>query len=163
MRKRIVPPAKAETPVGPDDTWLDLTAIATVEVTSEDANFPIETVFGSNAEAGWRASKPGEQVVRLIFDAPIAISRILLRFRELHTERTQEFSLKCFAAADGVREISRQQWNFSPTGSTVELEDYAVKLDGVTLLELAIRPNISNDDSFATLAEWRVGSSSMPR
>jgi outer membrane receptor protein involved in Fe transport len=38
------------------------------------------------------------------------------------------------------KEIVRQQWNFSPAGSTTEIEDYAVDLDGVSVLELAIQP-----------------------
>jgi outer membrane receptor protein involved in Fe transport len=38
------------------------------------------------------------------------------------------------------KKIVRQQWNFSPAGSTTEIEDYAVDLDGVSVLELAIQP-----------------------
>jgi hypothetical protein len=73
-------------------------------------------------------------------------------------ERTQEFTLRWAPAADGsTREIVRQQWNFSPTGSTTEIEDYVVDLDGVSVLELAIQPDVNRRDPVATLASWRLG------
>jgi hypothetical protein len=33
----------------------------------------------------------------------------------------------------------RQQWNLSPAGSTIEIEDYQVGLDDISVLELANR------------------------
>jgi hypothetical protein len=53
-------------------------------------------------------------------------------------------------------EIARQQWNFSPTGSTVEIEDYSVNLEFVSVLELVIQPGLGDRDTIATLASWRV-------
>jgi hypothetical protein len=50
----------------------------------------------------------------------------------------------------------RQQWNFSPAGSTSEVEDYEVWLDEVSILELAIKPDLVRGDAPATLAEWRI-------
>jgi hypothetical protein len=47
---------------------MDLGQIATVEVTSEDSNFPIESVFSAGGNLGWRASQKGEQQIRLVFD-----------------------------------------------------------------------------------------------
>jgi hypothetical protein len=61
------------------------------------------------------------------------------------------------AAAEGsFREIVRQQWSFSPQGSTSEIEDYQVNLDTVSILELAIKPDLTPDNAFATLARWRM-------
>jgi len=51
-----------------------------VEVTSEQDTFPIESVFVGNAKEGWRASEPGEQMIRLVFDQPVSVNRIQLRF-----------------------------------------------------------------------------------
>jgi len=68
MRKRI---AATSRPYGQSKTnrgWLDLEQIATVEVTSEDPNFLIESVFTSKDGPGWRASGRGEQQIRIIFD-----------------------------------------------------------------------------------------------
>jgi hypothetical protein len=54
------------------------------------------------------------------------------------------------------REIVRQQWSFSPHGSTSEVEDYRVDLDSVSVLELALKPNLTPGNAFATLPKWRV-------
>ena len=54
------------------------------------------------------------------------------------------------------REIVRQQWSFSPQGSTTEIEDYQVNLDTVSILELAIKPDLTPDNAFATLTRWRM-------
>ena len=40
------------------------------------------------------------------------------------------------------REIARQQYNFSPPGTTRELDDYLVELYGLTTLELIIVPAV---------------------
>ena len=83
--------------------------------------------------------------------------RIQLHFREPANERLQEFTVR-WSAADGgqAKEIVRQQWNFSPGGSTSEIEDYEVDLDGVSTLELIIRPDLTHNQALATLAKWRV-------
>lgn len=158
MRKRIVGSDRAITGPGPGSQWLDLGQLATVEVTSEDPNFPIESVFGVNAGPGWRASQKGAQQIRLIFDQALALHRIQLHFVELTRDRLQEFTVRWSAAEGGQpKEIVRQQWNFSPAGSNSELEDYEVNLDGVSVLELVIKPDLTHNDALATLAAWRVG------
>jgi hypothetical protein len=138
-------------------SWLDLEQIATVEVTSEDPGFPIDSVFRFDNGPGWRASQKGEQQIRIIFDRPLSVHRIQLRFLEPERERTQEFSVR-WSSADGgpTKEIVRQQWNFSPAGSGSEVEDYEVDLDGVSVLELAIKPDLTGGEAPATLASWRV-------
>ena len=158
MRKRIVGPHHAQQGGQSDKGWLDLEEIATVEVTSEDPSFPIEYAFGSNDGPGWRASQGGEQQIRIIFDKPVSVHRIELRFHEADCERTQEFVLRWSSESGGsVREIVRQQWNFSPTGSTTEIEHYVVDLDAVSVLELAIRPDLRRPEAVASLASWRMG------
>src|SRR5215469_14526348 len=143
MRKRTVRTHNAEQGRQSDNGWLDLEQIATVEVTSEDPNFPIEYACGSNDGPGWRASEGGEQQIRIIFDNPVSIHRIELRFHEVDCERTQEFILRWSSDSGGsATEIVRQQWNFSPTGSTSEIERHVVDLDAVSVLELAIRPDL---------------------
>ena len=136
---------------------MDLEQIAIVEVTSEDPNFPIESVFNANGGPGWRASQKGEQQIRLIFDQALAVHRIQLHFLEPTRDRLQKFTVR-WSAVDGgpPKEIVRQQWNFSPGNSACELEDYEVNLDGVSALELVIRPDLTHNDALATLAAWRV-------
>jgi hypothetical protein len=155
MRKRIIDPGLARVLAETDAGWLNLREIATVEVTSEDERFPIETVFADNGSAGWRAARAGKQTIRIIFDKPEAVRRIRLRFDEPELERTQEFTLSWCPAAGGCKEILRQSWNFS-RAATTEIEDYRVNLDDVAVLELAIQPDVSSKDGIATLSSWLV-------
>jgi hypothetical protein len=72
-------------------------------------------------------------------------------------QRTQQFVLRWSSnGGRSYREIVRQQYNFSPPGTTREREDYAVDLDGVTTLELNIVPDISGGPARASLAQLRL-------
>ncbi len=155
MRKRIIDAVPKDT--APDDDWLDLERVAQVEITSEDATRPIEAALRPGTEAGWRAAQPGKQTIRLIFDQPLRLRRIWLLFLEPTAERTQEFVLR-WSPDDGksFREIVRQQWNFSPHGATREVEDYAVDLAAVSVLELIIIPDKSGGAARASLAQLRL-------
>ena len=157
VRKRIVGSDRPVAKPGSGPRWMDLGQIATVEVTSEDPGFPIESVFNGNGGPGWRASQKGEQQIRLIFDQAVAVHRIQLQFLEPTWDRLQEFTVR-WSAADGgqPKEIVRQQYNFSPAGSTSETEDYEVNLDGVSTVELVIKPDLTHNVALATLAAWRV-------
>jgi hypothetical protein len=55
-----------------------------------------------------------------------------------------------------TREVVRQQWAFHPKGSTHETEDYKVDLHDVTVLELALIPDVAGGEAEASLAEMRV-------
>ena len=150
MRKRIVTPTPAIAHAQED--WLDLERAATVEVTSEDKDFPIESSLSIEPRQGWRATQPGAQTIRLVFDEPQELKRISLVFEENEMTRTQEFVLRASTNARGsFREIVRQQWNFSPPTSTRESEEYRVELSEVTVLELTIVPDISGGAARASL------------
>ncbi len=155
MRKVIKPDTSNTLPRSQGE-WLDLEEIATVEVTSEDPNFPIESALGARQGRGWRAANPGEQTIRIVLDTPRPLRRIRLEFSETEVERTQEFALRWAQAGGPLREIVRQQWNFSPQGSSTEIEDYRVQLEEVSVLELTLKPNLASDAAYATLAAWRV-------
>ena len=143
MRKRIVIPTPA-TVQARGEGWLDLENAATVEVTSEDKDFPIESSLSIEARQGWRAAEPGVQTIRLVFDQPQELRR--------EVTRTQEFVLRASSSPGGpFREIVRQQWNFSAPTSTREVEEYRVGLSHVTVLELTIVPNISGGAACASL------------
>jgi hypothetical protein len=156
MQKRVIEREPA-TGVSEAD-WFDLESQATVEITSEDSNRPIELAFRGGEEVGWRAGASGVQVIRLVFHQPRRISRIRLRFNETSEERTQEFVLRWAPGQrQPFREIVRQQWNFSPQGSNTELEDYHVDLGTVGVLELTINPDVAGRRAFASLDELRIG------
>src|SRR5216684_7690944 len=55
------------------------------------------------------------------------------------------------------QEILRPQWSFSPHGSTSEVEHYQVDLDGVAVLELALKPDLTPGNTFATLGQVARG------
>ena len=157
MRKSVIDKVTIHPEQRSEQQWLELEQIAQVEVTSEDPNYPIESALASGKGPGWRAAEKGKQIIRIIFDKPRPLRRIRLEFSETEVERTQEFSLQWSAESGGpFRDIVRQQWNFSPHGSTIEVEDYQVDLDSVAVLELALRPDLAPGNAFATLAKWRV-------
>jgi hypothetical protein len=156
MRKRILSPTPQDVSL-PDEGWINLEAVARVEITSEDPAHPIESALLSGPGSGWRAAQGGEQTIRLLFDRPQRLKRISLLFVETEASRTQEFVLR-WSPDDGRSywEIVRQQWNFSPPGTTHQVEDYRLDLPGVTALELTIIPDIGDGEARASLAQLRL-------
>lgn len=139
------------------DVWLDLERLAQVEITSESGEHPIESALIPDRGPGWRAAQPGKQTIRLLFEQPLSLGRILLRFDEPEQGRTQEFVLRWLAEGQqSPREIVRQQYTFSPPATHQESEDYSVKLNGVIAVELEIVPDISGGRAYASLAQMRV-------
>jgi len=134
--------------------WIDLPSVASAEISSEEPGCEIECALIANADCEWRASMPGNQLLRLIFDVPQQLQHIHLLFHERNAPRTQEFVLRWWAKNEqSSREIVRQQYTFSPPGTTSEVEDYRVDLHGVTTLELEIKPDISGSPAYASLAK----------
>ena len=156
MRKHLISqnPQK-ESPI--DQSWINLQRLAQVELTSEDAEHPIEAALIPGFGSGWRAAQAGEQTIRLLFDEPQRVKNIQLLFHEDQQVRTQEFVLRWSPdAGQSYRDIVRQQYNFSPAVMTREFEDYTVDLIGLTALELRIVPDISGGDSHASVAQLRI-------
>jgi hypothetical protein len=92
-----------------------------------------------------------------VFDEPHRLRRIWLHVVEPHDERTQEFVLRCSSDAGRTfREVVRQQWHFSPTGATTEIEDYRVDLEEVAVLELEVTPDVSGGTAPASLRRLRL-------
>jgi hypothetical protein len=156
MRKRLI--TLASMTVRPrSEFWLDLNAAATVEVTSEDKDFPIEAALTAQQTHGWRSAEPGSQTIRLLFDERQKLKRVSLVFEEEESTRTQEFVLRWSSERAGpFRELVRQQWNFSPPATTREVEEYSVELSDVAVVELTIVPNISGGTARASLKSFRL-------
>jgi hypothetical protein len=160
MRKQIISQPQRESPSA-NTSWLDLEALARVEVTSEDAAHPIESALSTVGATGWRAESPGEQTVRLLFEAPQRLRRIRLLFREEKEARTQEFVLRWSPTTESSwRDVVRQQYHFSPSGAIEEIEEYQVELEDVAALELTIIANLSGG-SYASLAQLRLADQSL--
>lgn len=155
VRKNLIAPISQADPAS-DQVWLDMERIASVEVTSEQPGYPIESALRGDSR-GWRAANPGTQIVRIIFDQPQTLRRIWLVFEDSENARNQEFVLRWSRGQESsFREIVRQPWNFSPGGSVRENEDYTVHLSEVGILELIIVPDKSGGDVRACLRSFRV-------
>jgi hypothetical protein len=136
---------------------MDVEQLAQIEVTSEAPGCPIDSAFVEDGGHGWRAAQPGEQLLRLLFDTPQHSTLIRVAFVDADQERVQEFTLRWSSDHGGAHtEIVRQQFAFSPSGATREVEEYAVDLHGVTDLELHLIPDMSGRPVVATLAEFRI-------
>jgi len=108
MRKSIVA-AETRDDVSAGQEWFDLIRIARAELTSEDPSYPIESALSPFGESLWRASGPGRQTIRLLFDEPLRIRRVHVVFHEEQRSRTQEFVLRWSPDDDrSYREIVRQ-------------------------------------------------------
>jgi hypothetical protein len=156
MIKRIIG-QDIQIPPASNQDWLNLEVLAQVEITSEDAAHPIESSLIPGDDIGWRAAESGSQTVRIVFDQPQRIRRIQLKFHEDELERTQQFVLRWSSnGGASYREIVRQQYNFSPPGTTSECEDYHLDLVGLTVLELNIIPDIRGGAARASLAQLNL-------
>jgi hypothetical protein len=153
LRKQIIMATPAN-PVRPPGE-IDIAVVATVQVTSEAPDHPIDFAFDPHRGPGstrWIAGEPGEQSVILAFDVPQTIRHILLEVEELEVARTQELHLSL--SCDGgrtYRELVRQEYNFSPPATAFEREDWAVTAESVTHLRLVIKPDKGDKPSRATL------------
>jgi hypothetical protein len=138
----------------------DIAAIATVWVTSEAADAPIDRAFDESRGPGgsrWVAAVPGEQRLILAFDTPQTIRTISLEVEESGVSRTQVLHL-AFSCDGGqiYQELRRQEFTFSPPGTTFEREEWAVTLEGVTHLQLLITPDKGGQPCRATLTSLVV-------
>ena len=157
MRKHVLGPGTLPSDAPDDREWLNLQELGEVEVTSEAVGYPVESAFSFGAGPGWRAASPGKQRIRLAFDPPQLIQRMRLQFNELEIARTQEFTVRWSGGSgEPLKDVIRQQWNFSPHGSEIESEDYQVDLKAVSILELTIDPDLGKREAVATLADWRL-------
>ena len=153
LRKHIIR-ASALAPAPMSDE-IDIAALAVVQVTSEAPEHPVDHAFDAHRGPGgsrWVAGEPGEQMLILAFDAPQTIRRILLEVEEPGAARTQELQLAVSGdSGQTYRELLRQEFNFSPPGTTFEREDRAVTAQGVTHLRVWIKPDKGGKPCRATL------------
>jgi len=143
MRKQII---KSSAATGDSlHGGLDVDSIATVLVTSELADHPVDNAFDGQHGPGssrWVSETGGEQALILAFDAPQNIRTVGLEIEETGENRTQELQLA--VSGDGgktYRELVRQEFNFSPAGTTFEREEWTINAEAVTHLRLQIKPD----------------------
>jgi hypothetical protein len=132
----------------------DIAAVATVLVSSEDPRHPIDYAFDGQRGPGasrWIAAQSGEQTLILAFDTPQTIRKILVEVEEPEISRTQEMAVSISQDGQTYRELLRQEYNFSPPGTTLEHEEWSIKADAITHLRLRIKPDKGGNAGRATL------------
>jgi hypothetical protein len=153
LRKQVIPKRPVES--GFFQGEIPVAKVATVQVSSEQGDHPIDNAFDNSRGPGgsrWIAHEPGEQTVTLVFDSAQTLRRIGVEVEEVAVSRTQELSVS--VSSDGgrtFRELVRQEFNFSPTGTTFEREVWSVATEGVTHLRLDIKPDKGGRVGHATL------------
>jgi hypothetical protein len=153
LRKQIVPGRSNKTVSFEGE--LSIPDVAAVQVTSEEAEHPIDNAFDQDRGPGgsrWIADGPGEQMVILLFDSPRTIRKIGVEVEELAVSRTQELCVS--VSSDGgrtYRELVRQEFNFSPPGTSFERESWVTSAEAVTHLRLEIKPDKGGRVGRATL------------
>ena len=127
---------------------LDLINNAEVIFTSEDGCHPVDNLVDGSRGRGssqWIAGTSGQQVLIFNFDTPQHITEIVYEIEETKDTRTQEILLEASgAAADKYRELVRQEYNFSPSGSTFQKEVVTVKIPVTTSIKMTIKPDKGN-------------------
>ena len=158
LRKQVIPkPPRGSIPV---EGEISIADVATVQVTSEQMEHPIDNVFDPSRGPGgsrWIADAPGEQSVILVFDRPQTIRQIGIEVEELAVSRTQELSIS--TSSDGgrtYREHVRQEFTFSPPGTSFERELWSISPGAVTHLRLEIKPDKGGQIGRATLTSLIV-------
>jgi hypothetical protein len=158
LRKQVIPkPSQGPIPL---EGEISIADVATVQVTSEQTDHPIDNAFDPSRGPGasrWIAGAPGEQSVTLVFDSPQTIRQIGIEVEELAVSRTQELSVS--ASSDGgrtYRELIRQEFNFSPPGTSFERERWSIAAAAVTHLRLKIKPDKGGHVGRATLTSFTV-------
>jgi hypothetical protein len=133
----------------------DIAALATVWVTSESADAPIDHAFDSHHGPGgsrWVAAAPGSQRLILAFDTPQTLRTLCLEIEEREVHRTQELQVAISRdRGHTYQELLRQEFTFSPPGTTFEREEWSVPAEGVTHLQLVITPDKGGMPCYATL------------
>lgn len=158
LRKHVLASVSADGGTVSDS--LDISELATVLVTSEAPDHPVDHLFDASRGPGgtrWVAGSDGEQALVLAFDAPQSIRAVGIEAEELDAARTNVLTVSL--SADGgrtYRERVRQEFTFSPPGTTFEREEWAMSAEGVTHLRVMIQPDKGRSAHRATLTSLTV-------
>ena len=137
----------------------DIPVLATVFVTSEAPEHPVDHLFDASDGPGgtrWIAAANGEQTLVLAFDAPQTIRTVAVEAEESVATRTNVLTISL--SDDGgqtYRERVRQEFNFSP-GTVFEREEWSMPAEGVTHVRIVVQPDKGNAPHRATLTSLTV-------
>ncbi|HEY5864391.1 MAG TPA: hypothetical protein VI542_02395 [Candidatus Tectomicrobia bacterium] len=158
LRKHLLTDRPARRVVEPGEK--DIVALATVWVTSEATDASIDNAFDHHRGPGgsrWVAGEPGLQRLILAFDAPQTLRTLRLEVEERDVHRTQELYVAISRDGENTYQtLLRQEYNFSPPGTTFECEEWAIPAEGVTHLQLVITPDKGGAPCHATLTALAI-------
>src|SRR5215510_13431110 len=160
LRKRIIQNPLDRRDAVPRPALKDIPTLATVLVTSESPDHPVDYLFDAEDGPGgtrWVAAVDGEQTLIVVFDAPQSIREVSLETEELHTTRTQVLTLSLSRDGKAYEELLRQEFTFSPSGTTFERENWSVPAEGITHLRITIQPDKGLSPCRATLTSLTIG------
>jgi len=143
----------------PSHAAKDIEALATVFVTSEASDHPVERLFDASGGPGgtrWVAGADGEQTLTLAFDTPQTIREVSVEAEERDLSRTQVLCVS-FSEDGGrtFRERVRQEFTFSP-GTTFEREVWSMPAAEVTHLRVTVKPDKGNAPGRASLTSLTI-------
>lgn len=157
MRKALIPAAQEMM----SGSALPIASLATVLVSSESIEHPIEHAFDGQRGPGssrWVASVPGDQEVIVAFDSPQNIREIIIEVEERSDRRVQEVQLSVLNSdAQEYRQLRCQEFSFHPD-ATWECEEWTVDERNVTHMRLLIKPDKSRKEPFASLTSFLLRS-----
>ena len=140
-----------------DEGWLDLDRAASVEVTSEEKDYEIDSALVSGETQGWRAGSQGTQNDPAALRSAAKPQTHLTRLRRNRDSAYPRVRLPMVGGwRNSFLEIVRHQWNFSSPDTKREIEEYRVQISDVTVLELVVVPDISRGSAHASLKSLRV-------
>ena len=122
LRKHILTNPHAAQRVSEPDVK-DISALATVFITSEARDHPIDQVFDFRRGPGgtrWIAAAEGEQTLLLAFDTPQTIRKIRVEIEEPNMGRTQ---VLCISLSENGADVSRTE----PSGIHVQSPGHHVR------------------------------------
>lgn len=153
LRKTVLKATPPKSQAGTGE--IDIAAVASVVVTSESPNHPVDNAFDRNRGPGaseWVAEDPGEQSIVLAFDSPQAIRRIAIEVEEKKVARSQEIQVLISRDHEFTYDqLLHQGFNFSPPGTSFEREQWQVDLKGITHLQVRIMPDTAGKSCHARL------------
>jgi hypothetical protein len=157
IRKQVIPTLSGDPKS--EETGISVADTAEVLVSSETPDHPVHYLFDGQGGPGgsyWKASAAGDQTIILAFEQPQNIRKVTVEVEELSHSRTQELALAYSQDGKRYTEVLRQEYTFSPSGSTFEREDWIIHASSVMRLRLWIRPDKGGKPSFATMTTLRL-------
>lgn len=161
MQKEIVN-SETSNIQSPTNGELDIVNVAAVQLTSEDADHPIENAFNQQRGKGasyWAAATSGSQTITLVFARPQVIRKIQLEIEEVEVNRTQALQISVSGnGAQSFEKVLEQDYTFSPPGTTFQQENWIVNLEQVTHFRLTIQPDRDHNLAIAKLSSLILSS-----